>query len=131
MLHLFIVLSMLLILCMFSKRSLSLEGGGEVIFICTDDDDQQDGDKQAVDVDRHRQGNSFNKRQCNMQLGTDYYGNTFETVKTESPEECCRACKENAMCQGWTYDTREQVCRLKSIIPDNGTNCPYRISGKK
>lgn len=117
---LLIVVVFIIILCSLwiSYRHDQLLGGSDVIYICQSDEEIN-----------NKETNPKENEVCNIEMGTDFFGNTFKTVQIESQEECCQVCYNDSSCKSWTYDTREQVCRLKSIIPTNRTSCPHRVSG--
>lgn len=73
---------------------------------------------------------STSKLHCVTEPNMDYYQNTYSTNMVDSAEQCCQLCLgDQPKCKSWTFDTAEQICRLKSVKRSNVTRCPSRISG--
>jgi len=87
------------------------------IMICRDDQEEDDIEE-ANDV-------------CDFKDNTDYYGNTYKTVRKPKWDDCCFLCRDDPDCHSWTYDKREGVCRLKSVHSSEITpeTCLDRVSG--
>lgn len=67
---------------------------------------------------------------CIIDENTNYYGNTYNTIKTKNYQACCDSClNDPTKCRSWSYDSGEQICRLKYQMATNKSKCDKTISG--
>ncbi len=67
---------------------------------------------------------------CYFEFGTDYFGNTYQTLKAKDHRDCCQLCiDDKTRCKGFAYDRSEGVCRLKTAKGLDRTSCSKRIAG--
>lgn len=116
MLELLLIILLVYVLYLFSRRSILHIGGTlpDIIYFCPEDVSNS---------------NSNIVGSCRIDPNTDYFGNTYKSLRKNVFNECCEACKEDLQCQSWTYDKREQICRLKTTSPTNISPCTDRVSG--
>ena len=145
MIYFIAILVVIVIIASLVRRKTSLHGGGypKIIYVCEDDifgtdcPDRSDEDGLVSNMNdsdsesksetgkSDRDGNN----ECHIEYATDYYGNTYKSIRSRDHTECCRSCLADTGCKSWTYDSDENICRLKSTPPSNITSCTRRISG--
>lgn len=121
-----IVIAIIILMCSHFVPNLSrnLKGGTSTstsdlpdeIYICASPMRSQSSPKQV-------------RPKCLMEQNTNYYGNTYQTLKLESPSQCCDTCLKDKKCRSWSYDSTEQLCRLKHQMAANKAKCSKSISG--
>ena len=112
------ILFLLLLLTIFYSQLLTPEQYQtqfpDKIYICTEGETSETNQKPACQIDK----------------STDYYGNSYQSTKADTYEQCCQLClQQSDKCRSWTFDRDESICRLKTKYRANRSKCTHRISG--
>ena len=77
------------------------------------DNDLEEDPKIATLKKKKKGSSTKNDKYCMMGDGNIQYQN-YNTSQKNSPNECCKECKKDAICSGFTYDTTTKLCNLKN-----------------